>query len=897
MRCLKVNIFVCFLVLGHVQKQTSSPPSSINKVRPPMHSNLVTTETFKHIREKIEKEMIMILLCHGVPGSGKSQIVRKLAKEFPFGNHSNETDILIKWHIQCKDSGHNLKEKMKELAEKLLKNLFIENQEKCQSIVDELEENDNSKLLIDVLVNTGVPVLIIVEDPSNEHIALLKDLCASLRDRAKKQKPISKKFHLHISSRKNTVLLEGEANLPFYKVENIKGFNEKEALNYLNRGLVESNSSHDALAVFQFFSGLPLGLNVARAHCNKARMNYKKYLVLVKDVNYDIISKEKEAIIEEYGNSAPHLFQAIVAPFKTEELQLKILRCLSYFHYDRIPSYVLQQCCHLLQTGQGKRFILENEEKVGTLITELLERDMCTETNEHEITFHEVVLNAFRLNNLDMDNSDTLKKSVEIMCSLVSKDLRKKEHSSKMFKLRRHLQTLLDYVENNQQIFDNKSDEPLFRALISYLHETTATVMLSDLPSLFWNECEEHFEKALCVMFPGKICKFSKFPKDNKQSVKHIAREILKMSDSKGSHLPPGFFAKYMSKLKLHFKGQRDEMEFLKSRSTNIQCFANLEDLLSDVVPSEVIIEKLQKCGLILSTKKYRSVFYAERFASILCSWSRLVLFGDSDDVKEIGRRCLWMSSLSHEISIDCRTFHGVALLTEHLSLRDGRIPILLKANKSPKELQYALGVCEEYLKREENADVFENGLLREVNGPSTNDTKVTLLRYIVLINARINASALDKESIEFVKLADRRCEELFKLSEAHAKTTRISIMCFIYCAKYYAIKGDFDQAMKCFDKFFELEPSCEPRFYTRSWAVYNYARAVIKSKNCSPEHIERAFSKCKKVLTEKGLMNKTVKNRLITCMNELNKALETQKPKLEAESKEIVATQKRTQV
>ena len=707
MRCLKVNICVCFLVLGHVQKQTSSPPSSINKVRPPMHSNLATTETFKHIREKIEKEMIMILLCHGVPGSGKSQIARKLADEFPFGNHSNEDDILIKWHIQCKDSGHNLKEKMKELAEKLLKNSFIENQEKCQSIVDELEENNNSELLIDVLVKTGVPVLIIVEDPSNEHIPLLNDLCTNLRDRAEKQKTISKKFHLHISSRKNIVLLEGKPNLPFYKVENIKGFNEKEALNYLNRGLVESNSSHDALAVFQFFSGLPLGLNVARAHCNKAKMNYKKYLVLVKDVNYDIISKEKEAIIEEYGNSAPHLFQAIVAPFKTEELQLKILRCLSYFHYDRIPSYVLQQCCHLLQTGQGKRFILENEEKVGTLITELLECDMFSETNEHEITFHEVVLNAFRLNNLDMDYSNTLKKSVEIMCSLVSKDLRKKEHSSKMFKLRRHLQTLLDYVENNQQIFNNKIDERLFRALISYLHEATATVMLSDLPSLFWNECEEHFEKALCVTFPGKICKFSKFPKDNKQSVKHIAREILKMSDSKGSHLPPGFFAKYMSKLKLHLKDKRDELEFLKSQCTNIQCFANMEDLLSDLVPSEVIIEKLQKCGLILSTKKYR---------------------------------------------------------------------------------------------------------------------------------------------------------------------LRISIMCFIYCAKYYTIKGDFDQAMKCFDKFFELEPSCEPKFHTRSWAVYNYARAVIKSKNCSLEHIERAFSKCKKVLTEKGLMNKTVKNRLITCMNELNK-------------------------
>ena len=867
------------LVLGHEQKQSPST-SSIIMVRPPMRTNVVTTKTFQLIREKIEKEMIIILQCHGVPGSGKSEIVRKLAKEFPFENDSYEVDILIKWHIQCQDSGHDLKEKLKELAEKLLKNSFIRNQGKCQNVLDNLEENNNNtKLLVDVLMNTEVPVLIIVEDPSNVQIALLKDLCANLRDCAEKQKSHAKKVHLYISSRKNIVLLEEEPNLPFYKVENIKGFNKKEAFDYLSRGLKPDNSDDILNEVFQFFSGLPLGLNVARAHCKKARMNYKKYLVLVKDVNYDIISKEEKAIIEEYGSSAPHLFQAIVAPFKTEELQLKILRCLSYFHYDRIPSYVLQQCCHFLRTSQGKHVVLENEEKVGTLITELLERDMCTETDEHEITFHEVVLNAFRLNNLDMENSVTLKNSVEIMCSLVSKDLREKEHSGKMFKLRRHLQTLLDHIENSQQIFDNKSDEPLFRALTSYLRETTAAIMLGESPSLFWNECGEHFEKALSVLFPREICEYSKFSKDKPNEVS-VAKKILEMSKSKGSDLSVDFPVKYASKLKLCFEDQRDELEFLEKRSSNCERFAELKDMLSNKAPSITIIEKLQKCGLFLRNKTYKPVFYAERFASILYSWSHLVLYADSDDVKTISQRCMWMSNLSHRISIECsKTFH-FTLLTDHLSITGGRFPILLKVKKSPEVIKEALDICEKYLNGKKIADLFENGLVRGMYDPSTNDTRITLLRIIVRINARM----LKKESIEFVKLADQRCKELFEFSTAHVTKIRQCTECIIYCAKYYAAKGDFNVAMKCFEKFFELESTGETRFHVRCWAVWNYARAVITFKNCPLEHIKRAFVKCEEMLSEKNVIKKSLKGSLIACMNELPKTLEMRKRKLEAD-------------
>ena len=883
---------------------------------------MVTTKTFNSLREKVEEQMVMILQCHGVPGSGKSQIIRKLAEEFPFKSHGNEADdnnILIKWHIQCKDSGHDLQEKLKELAKTLLNKSYIEKQDDCQSIVDTLEEND-TKPLVDTLVKVNVPVLILVEDPPDNRMTLLKNLCLNLSIHTKIHKSLFQKVHLYVSSRKNIFLLEDELNRPYYRLEQIQGFNRQEALDYLSLKKIE-NATDDKSAVFQFFSGLPLGLNAAKAFCKKARINYKQYLELVKDVDYDIINKEKEAVKKEYGHSAQHIFQAIVVPFmprnkndKAAALRWKVLNCLSYFHYDRIPSYVLKQCCHLLRESKVKNSVLRNEVEVGTLISELLDHNMCSETDEHEITFHEVVLNAFRLNRLSVveESFNTLKKSLEIMCSLVSKDLRKKEHSSKMFKLRRHLQTLLDHVENNEQIFDNKIDEPLLRALTSYLHETTAAIMLGDSPSLFWNKCEKHFKKALDVMFPDKtdkICEYSTMTKDN-QNVVHLAQKILEISKSKGSQLPPGFTAKYASKLKLCFEDRQDELDFLKSRSIDPQCFAELEEQLSDKVPYEFIIKKLQDCGLFLSNDIYQPVFYAEKLAFILHSWSRLVLYGDPDDVKKISKRCSWMSSLSHEISIECRTSYGVALLAEHLSIRGGRIPIFLKIKESPEVLKNALHDCEEYLRNEKIPDVFENGFLREVYGPSTNNTRITLLRHIVRINARI----LGEKCSESVKLADQRCQELFELSKKHVKPIRICIMCFIYCAKYYAAKDDFDQAMKCFEKFFELESSCDPRFHVRCWAVYNYARAVIKFENCSPEHIKSAFNKCMNVLskrvelkeniensTKKSEINKDLENHLNDCKNILDQKLQVMKDIVQAKIKErnrgIVTMQKQTEV
>ena len=111
-----------------------------------------------------------------------------------------------------------------------------------------------------------------------------------------------------------------------------------------------------------------------------------------------------------------------------------------------------------------------------------------------------------------------------------------------------------------------------------------------------------------------------------------------------------------------------------------------------------------------------------------------------------------------------CSTFFNFQLLksliTEHLSIRGDRIPILLNLKKSLEMLKNALRICEEYLNGEEISVVFENGLLREMYDASTNNNRITLFRCIVRINARI----FDKERFEFVKVADRRCKNYLNL-------------------------------------------------------------------------------------------------------------------------------------
>jgi len=230
-------------------------------------------------------------------------------------------------------------------------------------------------------------------------------------------------------------------------------------------------------------------------------------------------------------------------------------------------------------------------------------------------------------------------------------------------------------------------------------------------------------------------------------------------------------------------------------------CFVEALGFYQKMGPTESLVHKLQNCGLFLTNKSYLPIFYAERFAFILHSSSPLLLFGNANQAKEVGEKCNLTSKLSSKVSMECRKVCGISLLSEHLSKTGGWIPIALKRKESMKELKKALDACEETLNDQcYMNDMFENGMLKEVYGPSHKATSITLPGYIVRINAKMHKKATP----EIVDMADEKCKELLKLSKEHTKEICTCIMSFVYCAKYYAAKDEFVKAFECFQEFFE---------------------------------------------------------------------------------------------
>ena len=805
--------------------------SPISRLRQPV-SHMKETKTYKKILKKIKEENMCILHCWGVSGSGKSQIVRKLAESFPFtyNDKKSSSKNVIKWHIQCKDSRHDVNKELQKLTDELFKNAYIQNKETYQSIKDGLNDNV-CDMLVQTLLLCSFPVLIIVEDPDpdsceeKQNIKLLQDFLRKL-SRSSLELVNKPTMHFYVTSRTgNPILKEDEANpMSIYKKEIVTGFDVSEALEYLLSN--DKPNKESATKIFQLFNGIPLGLQAAKGYCDDARINYSDYLHLLQATEYDIIRDEEEAITKEFGDSAKHVFQAIVLPFIPSDedytacLHWKILLCLSYFNYDRIPRFAVEYCYSLLHESKVKKTSIMNKADVGKLVTKLLEHDMCSETDKKEITFHKGVSIAFRLNRHSAlpKPFSPLKKTIEIMSGLVSKDMRKTSHSDQMHQLRRHVQTLLNHIGNEKEILQGENST-LLKALTSHLYETVAAIMLNESPALFLNLSREFFDKALELVWDNlKQLKYK-----DEEFDPNLAKEIVAKSREKGSMLPNGFTIDYASKLEMHFDNK--EINFLKSKSSSMHSSKEFEKLIKSKENNKLLLEEMQKCKLFLPNEDYAHIFYAERIASILHSYSRLVLYADLNEARQYDKKFIWMNQLSNCIAAECRTACNVSLLVERLSQTGGLIPIVLKLKKtSVDDNVKALEFCKSSLStKTENTDIYENGMLKEVFGPSKIITRLVLLRSITRVNARLLKST-DYE-VDVVD-ADKNCNDLFELSVENWKEISSCTLCFIYCAKYYAARNNFEQAVKCFDKFFEItsEESFKVRFNVLCWAVYNYA-------------------------------------------------------------------------
>ena len=782
-------------------------------------------------------------------------MARSLAEKFPYSdsvaatNQSLPTSLhTIKWHVQCKDTGDVLKKKFKYLAEELQENGFIEKAPLRR--LDEDFEDNKARVFVEMLRNCNVPVLILIEDPSDAENELLTSLFNCLDK--KLHRSHDHKFHIYVTLR--SLLPETKEEFSareWHKTLNVNGFSKEEAIFFLKVNNIKPDAEEDLVKVYERFSGMPLGLLAAKMFCQRSGINYKKYLLLAEDSD-DILLEEKEAMRQKYGQAVEHVFQAIVMLFfpgkdtvssdTSETLHWKMLCCISYFHYNRIPRFLLERCCHCIREKKFEKYSeVTNEAEVGKLINNLLAHGMCTKKEDDAITFHEVVLNAFRLKQHFAPNFNPLKKAMEVVCGLLSLDLRRKENYLRMPNLQNHLQALLEHVENNQRILEEDDDFQSLNAVISRLYQDLA-VLLGKQSN--YEKSNEMYQKSFNQIWSEKKDVIS--PDQNK-TLEEIAKEIIKASKDKVQHIP-SFLSKYLSWIQIsHFK--KDEIEFLKSESKGD--FAEVEKDLN-VLDSKIrVVEKLKACKLFLPDDAYLPIFFAERFASIMHGWSRNYLYSDGDQDLEKG---LWMSSLSKAVSLDVKSSSGIPLLTEWLSQIGGQVPFLLKQKNNPNSLQEALRLCYEMIK-DENLKMFENGLIQKAFNPTTL-TRISILRYIVRINTRLVNSSSDQS---FLLQADKQCEELIELIEEHKDGSSYYIAYLIYCGKYYAARKNFDSALKWFRKFYDL--SAEPEFDIECWAAYNYARAVRYAS--STQDKDDAIQKIKIVLESNKVIKDDLKNRL----------------------------------
>ena len=585
-----------------------------------------------------------------------------------------------------------------------------------------------------------------------------------------------------------------------------------------------------------------------------------------------VLSREKEALVKKYGKSAEHIFQAIVMRFMPKEksgslsptanLNRRILCCLSYFHYNGLPRYLLESCCHSVRDISVEKPTLRNESDIGFFVNKLKDFEMCNLNKSGDVTFHEVVLNAFRFRKRTIgENFCMLKKAIEVMCGLVSMDIRKNKNRNQMYLLRPHFEALLHHVSSIKKIREKHS--LLLNALTSHLYEVAGAIILYKSRS---EKSEKMFHSSLKIIWPDMLHVIIR--KD--QSADEIAQIIVEKSQLMGKELSEGFIFSYSSCIKLsHF--EEKQLEFLSSQSKDsFEIVENGVQNLNFSAPE--LVTKLQQLDWFLSDEKFRPIFFAERFASIMHRWSRYhltVSSGVEKSINESIEKGLWMSSLSNAVSRRVYELYEVRLMTEWLSYTSGMIPLLMKQKNEPKSLRRAQNLGKKMMENEE-LKVYENGLLAKAFYPPQ-VTRMFLLRNLVRINARLICKTTDEQ---FLREADEQCQHLLDIISSTSPESEDAYMSIgstlVYCGKYYGARKNFKQAFNCFNKYFDLltKPGFEKKFHTECWAVVNYVRAVC-SQPLSPNK-EDATKRCISLFKRNEVIENAIKKRLKSFCNQL---------------------------
>ncbi|XP_078485202.1 uncharacterized protein LOC104265769 isoform X1 [Ciona intestinalis] len=878
------QLHICAIFLGESSSSQHRLQRSISSVGQPI-AHFKETQSYKSVRSAASehRHRDAILHCYGFPGAGKSQIMRKIARESPYC----EAPVSVRWHMECKDKKQSVKHSFAGLVAEIYRNNLAPQDSAPQASVLSALQNNRSESFVNLLISLSVPVLIIAEDVSKKNVdtgdyELFLDFeCCLGKNVPRSESPI----HVYKTTRMLGNTLQTEENESLYREQNrvyktikIEGFIQDEAINYLLPDCTGASRQEreSAIDIWKRFSGSPLGIRTAKAYCKEYKLSYVTYIERLKEDEVSVRELESELLKEEYGPSVHHIFHAITMQFKpgqpndTRSLQVwKVLKCLSYLHYTCIPRFLVKRFCQYFRSGDETPNARDaNRRDADYLIQKLKRHELCNVNNNGDMTFHEVVFHAFRTCKEISWDVNPIVCAVKVIASVSCKDLRHKKYTKKVLRLLPHILSLLDNIE---RMNIGNGDDPMFQLLIGHVYEVFGAHGCR-LALEYKERCNKYLQKALEIVYEVAFNRSMSFPEfENTHREAQDTRDVDKLIEecrNAGNKLDSGFIDNYIQKV-LVLRPNSHDFQFLQKLCADGQVSTRLTQVKKTLEANPdttlEILRELRDCGVFLEEKDYANIFFGERIASILHSASRIIFDQDNATYEEHERR-LWMSNMTFAISRKCRNQFGTGLLHEHISQLAGVVPIKLITNKlqtdpnmKKRELRQLKLDCENAIQKNRTLDyqLYEHGLARETKGGVYNELRMK--RQIV----RIHTSLVRDVSItEFIEEGRAVCNELFR--DACSNTDEmVAFKCFVHCGKFFTAIGKHQEAIRCYQKFFdaEEESSVRPPYYIHAWAVSNYGESVHKGRLL--DLYENVVCRCREVNNSTERITMKVHNQL----------------------------------
>ena len=830
---------------------------SVTCIRHPTE-DFVSTDTYEAIKDKICEERVVVLNVHGFPGSGKSELVLKLAESFPY--FATDT-LFVKYHIDC-DNSDIVAEELKSVLYAMSENNLLK-ANVFHSAVSGLK-NKITQEFVQLLIRADIPILIVIEDPPKEDLELLTDLFRSLA--IAKGRTNCNYIHVYLTTRYKSDL--AVSNLPYLDLH-VNGLTFTEGLALLGLSPVDDhhiqatgNELKAAEEIFHNLSGSPLGLKVVRVYCRKLCLSYSDYLQIMNTQQTSSSNTTQEVSVYE-SPLQKDLYQRIIhllQPDSDEDyLFWKTTTVLSLFNHIDIPQRLIGRITEKCNTRSAKGYDLsfkkmQNKLQSSRFISKCCNFGLCKVDGVgyfgKTITFHKVIFLAVRifLNQRGILQSE-LELAVEVIASMVHKDTRHPEDYKLMKQLLPHARSVLRFVESHGEA----CDKFVFKQAVSHMYEVMslfeadksvvdAETALTKSLNIVWQACIKNQLNVNCLL------------QKQSEDVGEISRSVVKLCVDAGRELicQPHEFSQFASLL-LQFKS--DEVNFLTTLATETEVSQYVKDASEycadiDAATLEKLRE-LEKGKMFLHFRTHCLIFYVERIASILHSLSYATQRGDPSTSTRKREASIWYCDMANALCVECFAQTTIKLLLLHVtscSRISARLTGLSDLASDEKKRILLEARCLALRCRKQlldGGDFYEHALAKCVRNHFDD---MIALQPIVRIDTKLMSVCEDVERADMHD-SDSYFEELYQAAICNPRA-KISSESVVYCGKFCASKGLYKEAAGMFVKAFHMggADANDP------WVSYNYARAVVRGELL--QDVDVAISKCVEALKLKFMDN-----------------------------------------